>query len=84
MKLIYLIAINFLGFLFMAVNKKRAVEHKWRISESALFAVGAIGGGLGSWLGMMVFKHKTKKWYFAIGMPVLIIVWVVFCYLCFL
>lgn len=65
----YLAVMNTLGFALMGLDKKRAGEHQWRISERTLFLVAALGGSVGSWLGMYIFHHKTKHWYFVIGIP---------------
>lgn len=72
--MIYLIGINLLGLAMMGIDKSKAVRHKWRISEKALFGVGILGGSLGAWLGMYLFRHKTRHWYFVIGMPVILAV----------
>lgn len=69
----YLVIINIIGFLVMGVDKSRACRHQWRISEKTLFAIALLGGSLGTWTGMYTFHHKTKHWYFAIGMPVIFI-----------
>lgn len=45
-------------------DKKRAIRGEWRIRESVLFALGFFGGALGALLGMNIFRHKTKHWYF--------------------
>lgn len=53
--LIYLIAVNALGLvLFGIIDKWKAKHAKWRISEPTLLAIAAIGGSVGSWLGMKV------------------------------
>lgn len=67
----YLAVMNTLGFALMGLDKKRAGEHQWRISERTLFLVAALGGSVGSWLGMYIFHIKTKHWYFVIGIPVI-------------
>ena len=69
----YLAVMNTLGFALMGLDKKRAAEHQWRISERTLFLVAALGGSVGSWLGMYIFHHKTKHWYFVIGIPVIFV-----------
>lgn len=69
----YLAVMNILGFALMGLDKKRAGEHQWRISERTLFLVAALGGSVGSWLGMYIFHHKTKHWYFVIGIPVIFV-----------
>ncbi len=61
------------GFLTMFIDKRRAIKHKWRISEKTLFVVAIMGGSIGSNLGMMICRHKTKHWYFVIGMPMILI-----------
>ena len=71
--IIYLAAINLVGFTLMGVDKRRAVKGAWRISEAALFLAAVLGGSIGSILGMRVFRHKTKHWYFKYGMPAILI-----------
>ena len=69
----YLIVMNLLGFSLMGIDKYRAVKRLWRVPESTLFVVAIIGGSLGSIIGMRVFHHKTKHWYFVFGMPAILI-----------
>lgn len=69
----YLVFINILGFLLMGIDKKKAQKKVWRIPESTLFIVAIIGGSIGSIIGMHFFHHKTKHWYFVIGMPFILI-----------
>lgn len=71
--LLYLAGINLAGFLSMKIDKERAVQKKWRIRERTLFLIALAGGSIGSMLGMRCFRHKTKHWYFVIGMPVILI-----------
>lgn len=68
----YLIAANLVGFGLMAADKQRAVHHRWRIPEKTLFAAALLGGSLGTWLGMWVMHHKTRHWYFVVGMPLIL------------
>ena len=70
---IYLIVINLITFLAMWLDKWKAKRGKWRIPENTLFIITAIGGGIGTIAGMYLFRHKTKKWTFKIGLPVLLI-----------
>lgn len=42
-----------------------------RIPEVTLLMLAAIGGSIGAWCGMMVFRHKTKHWKFKLGVPVI-------------
>ncbi len=69
----YLVLINILAYITMWSDKKRAIRHKYRISEKTLFTLAIIGGSLGSILGMNKFRHKTKHWYFKYGMPLIFI-----------
>ena len=68
----YLVLINALGFLLMLVDKYKAKRHLWRIPEATLMGVAAIGGSVGSLLGMYTVRHKTKHPKFYIGIPVLL------------
>lgn len=71
--LIYFLGINIIGFCIMGIDKWKAKKRAWRIPEATLFIVALIGGALGSILGMQVFRHKTKHWYFVYGMPAILI-----------
>lgn len=55
----------------MGVDKRKAIRNAYRISEASLFFIALIGGALGATLGMQHFRHKTKHWYFVVGMPVI-------------
>lgn len=66
---VYLIAVNVIGYAMMGIDKKRAIRGAWRISEASLFLAALLGGALGCTLGMNHFRHKTKHWYFKFGMP---------------
>lgn len=72
--IIYLVVINILTFLAMWWDKHEAKVGDWRISEKALFILVLLGGGIGGILGMYVFRHKTKKWYFKFGFPIILII----------
>ncbi len=71
---IYLVIINLIAFLLMAMDKSRARKHQWRIPEKTLFLSAILGGSIGAIAGMYTFHHKTKHWYFVIGMPAILIV----------
>ncbi len=70
---IYLLVINLIGFLIMGIDKYKAQNDKWRIPEKTLFLITFLFGGIGTNLGMRVFHHKTKKWYFKFGFPIILI-----------
>lgn len=69
----YLLLINAVGFLFMLIDKHKAKKDAWRIPEATLMGIAAIGGSLGSLIGMYQFRHKTKHKKFTIGIPTLLI-----------
>ena len=73
----YLIIINLIAFILYGVDKKRAVKHQSRISENSLLWMARLGGGLGSWLGMIVFHHKKKHPKFLIRVPLWIMIWTI-------
>lgn len=65
---------NVLAFALIGIDKHRAKAGKWRIKEATLFLITGLFGGLGGTLGMFVFRHKTKHWYFKLGFPALLVV----------
>ena len=67
----YLVIMNIIGLAVMGIDKSKAKRHVWRIPEKVLFLVSILGGSAGTWAGMYLFRHKTKHWYFVIGMPVI-------------
>ena len=71
--LVYLLIINAVGFILMLVDKVKAKKNLWRIPEATLFLVAAIGGSVGSILGMYTFRHKTRHLKFTIGVPAILI-----------
>lgn len=75
--LVYLLIINAAGFILMLVDKVKARKNLWRIPEATLFLVAAIGGSVGSILGMYTFRHKTKHIKFIVGMPLILAVQIV-------
>ena len=71
--LIYLLLINIVAFCAMWIDKIKAKNGKWRISEAALFLMAIFGGSIGGIAGMYAFRHKTKKKKFQIGFPAILI-----------
>lgn len=71
---LYMVVMNFLGFALMGVDKSKARRGTWRIPEKVLFGCSLLGGSIGTWAGMYVFRHKTKHWYFVVGMPLILII----------
>ena len=69
-----LVVTNMISFFLMSHDKKCARQEKWRVPEKRLFLVTACFGGLGGVLGMKVFHHKTKHWYFKVFFPALLVI----------
>ena len=69
--LIYLVTVNAAGFLLMMVDKYKAKKKLWRIPEKTLLGAALIGGSIGAYAGMQIFRHKTKHPKFYIGIPVI-------------
>ena len=75
---LYLLLINLVTFLVFGLDKWKAKRKEKkdtvrRIPEKTLFTLSALGGSVGALLGMKVFHHKTKHWYFRFGFPVILI-----------
>jgi uncharacterized membrane protein YsdA (DUF1294 family) len=78
---IYLIVINAAGLIRMAQDKRYAKLKRRRIPERQLFLSALFGGALGVWIGMRIWRHKTKHRSFTVGIPLLLIVNIVAVYL---
>lgn len=65
----YLVIINILTFLLYGIDKWKAKRALWRIPESVLLGMAAIGGSIGAWLGMHVWHHKAQHMKFRYGVP---------------
>lgn len=74
---IYLLIVNLIAFALYGIDKRRAIKHQFRIPEKTLLWMARIGGGVGSWLGIKVFRHKTKHARFRIAVPLWTIIWIV-------
>ena len=75
--LAYLGIMTVIGFIAMFADKQKAKQKKWRTPEATLFIVALLGGALGTTLGMYICRHKTKHWYFAVFMPLIMIAQIV-------
>lgn len=71
--LIYLLLINFIGFIIMLIDKQRAIHKEWRIPEKTLILLSIFGGSIGMLAGMSTFRHKTKHKKFTIGVPFILL-----------
>ena len=75
--LIYLAVINFIAFAAYAVDKVNAAKHRSRIKIVTLLGLAFVGGSVGSLLAMYLFRHKTRKNYFTVGVPLIMVMQVV-------
>jgi uncharacterized membrane protein YsdA (DUF1294 family) len=69
----YLLAVNIATFFLYGIDKYKAKNGRWRISEATLLTMAAIGGSIGAWAGMRLWHHKTMHKKFKYGIPVIII-----------
>ena len=69
---IYLVAINLAGFIAFGIDKSKARRNKWRIPEATLFLFAIFGGSIGCLAAMHIFRHKTQKSTFYIGIPAIL------------
>ncbi len=72
---VYLGIMNLIGFILCGMDKWKAQHSSWRIPERVLFGISFLGGGLCFWIGMQLFRHKTRHWSFKILIPLSIILW---------
>ena len=70
----YVVIMNVVGVVIMKADKERAKRGAYRIPEKILFTVSILGGSIGTLVGMYLFRHKTKHWYFVVGMPLILVV----------
>ncbi len=74
---LYFIIINIIAYLVMWRDKRHAIKNQWRTPEKTLFTFALLGGFLGIYSAMNTFRHKTKKWYFKYGIPIIGIVYLI-------
>lgn len=70
----YILLINLYGVIVMYYDKSKSIKHQWRVPESRIFLIACILGSLGIFLGMHLFRHKTKHKKFMIGIPLILII----------
>ena len=75
--LIWLAFVSIILFFAMGIDKQKAKKARRRISEKSLFALAVLGGAVGGTIGMHLFHHKTKHWYFRYGFPLIAAVQIV-------
>ena len=78
--LFYLIAVNTLTFVVYGIDKWKAKQGSWRISEATLLTLAVIGGSIGALLGMKIWHHKTMHKKFKYGLPLILLAQIVLVY----
>ena len=73
MQIYYLLAVNVLTFIVYGVDKWKAQRGRWRVPEATLMGLAALGGSVGAWLAMQLFRHKTQKKKFRYVVPILFV-----------
>ena len=75
--IIIMTVMSAVAFIFYGDDKFRAKKGKWRIPEKTLFLVAILFGGPGAFLGMQIFRHKTKHIQFKIIIPLVTIIQII-------
>ena len=70
----YLLAINAVTFIVYGIDKYKAKKAQWRISEATLLLLAVLGGSIGAWMGMKVWRHKTMHMKFKYGIPDILLI----------
>lgn len=74
----YLVIMSLIGFSVMGIDKQKAMKRAWRVPERTLILIAFLGGGIGSFLGMYAFRHKTKHIKFVLLLPMAAVLYIVF------
>ena len=75
--LYHFVGINVVTFFVFGIDKWKAKQGSWRISETTLLLLAVIGGSIGAWLGMKVWHHKTMHKKFKYGVPAILIIQII-------
>lgn len=71
--MLWCLGLSVLGFFLMGYDKLQAKRGRRRVPEKSLFSVALLGGAAGAVLGMYLFHHKTRHWYFKWGLPAILL-----------
>lgn len=78
---IYLIVINLIAVIVTIYDKLCAVKRRWRVKESTLLLLSALGGGISMYITMLLIRHKTRHIKFMLGIPLILIVQLIIAFL---
>lgn len=82
--LIYLLIINLSSLTIMFIDKMKAIQHKWRVRENTLLIFALVGGSIGTFFGMHLFRHKTNHFKFKILVPYIMSIQIILIFFYFL
>ncbi len=68
---IFLVVMNISTFIVYFFDKMQAKNNRERVSEVRLILMALFGGSIGAFISMKIFNHKTRKWYFSYGVPLM-------------
>ncbi len=68
-----ILILNVVTFFVYGIDKLKAKKSLWRIPESTLLILAAVGGSVGAYLGMKVWHHKTLHKKFSLGVPAILL-----------
>lgn len=71
--LLLIALLNVVGFVLVGVDKERSVRKDARVPEVYLFFIATFFASLGVLVGMFLFRHKTSKIYFPLGVGALLV-----------
>ena len=72
--LVVVFVMSVIAFAAFGLDKYKAKTDRWRTKEKTLFLFAILGGGIGAFLGMQVFRHKTRHTQFVVGIPLIMII----------
>lgn len=72
--IIYGMSVNVIAFLLYGIDKWNARKGLRRIPEKTLLGIAAVGGSVGAYMGMQLFRHKIRKVKFSIGVPLIFVI----------
>ncbi len=75
--MMYFLGINGISFIIFGIDKLEAIRKGNRIPEKILFIVSIVGGCFGAGVGMLIFHHKIRKPKFVVGIPALMVLWII-------
>lgn len=64
--LLLVLLMSIITFILYGIDKRKAIKNQYRIKEKTLLLSSFLFGSVGGILGMYIFRHKTKHWYFVV------------------